>query len=103
MLSSADLSPGGTWQLHILDRVSEFEEYEKSPSLWSQSDDQGSTHEAANLRSGARDGALLALPAAAQAHISLHPDTIPAGAFVTLDVRVPGEQEGAYAVQDRTC
>jgi periplasmic copper chaperone A len=39
----------------------------------------------------------LASPAAAQAHISLHPNTIPAGAFVTLDVRVPGEQEGAYA------
>jgi periplasmic copper chaperone A len=34
--------------------------------------------------------------AAAQAHISLHPNTIPAGAFATLDVRVPGEQEGAY-------
>jgi uncharacterized protein len=33
----------------------------------------------------------------AQAHISLHPNTIPAGAFVTLDVRVPGEQAGAYA------
>lgn len=41
--------------------------------------------------------ATLAAPAAAQAHISLHPNTIPAGAFVTLDVRVPGEQEGAYA------
>jgi periplasmic copper chaperone A len=41
-------------------------------------------------------GALLA-PAAAQAHISLHPNTIPAGAFATLNVRVPGEQEGAYA------
>lgn len=40
-------------------------------------------------------GVLLA-PAAAQAHISLHPNTIPAGAFATLDVRVPGEQEGAY-------
>ncbi len=40
-------------------------------------------------------GALL-VPAAAQAHISLHPNTIPAGAFATLDVRVPGEQEGAY-------
>jgi uncharacterized protein YcnI len=35
-------------------------------------------------------------PATAQAHISLHPNTIPAGAFATLDVRVPGEQEGAY-------
>jgi uncharacterized protein YcnI len=40
-------------------------------------------------------GALIA-PATAQAHISLHPNTIPAGAFVTLDVRVPGEQEGTY-------
>ncbi len=35
-------------------------------------------------------------PAAAQAHISLHPNTIPAGAFATLDVRVPGEQENAH-------
>jgi periplasmic copper chaperone A len=35
-------------------------------------------------------------PASAQAHISLHPNTIPAGAFATLNVRVPGEQEGAY-------
>lgn len=43
-------------------------------------------------------GALL-LPTVAQAHISLHPNTIPAGAFVTLDVRVPGEQEGAYAYE----
>jgi uncharacterized protein YcnI len=40
-------------------------------------------------------GVMLA-PTAAQAHISLHPNTIPAGAFATLDVRVPGEQEGAY-------
>jgi periplasmic copper chaperone A len=40
-------------------------------------------------------GALL-VPAGAQAHISVHPNTIPAGAFATLDVRVPGEQEGAY-------
>jgi uncharacterized protein len=38
----------------------------------------------------------LVAPATAQAHISLHPNTIPAGAFATLDVRVPGEQEGAY-------
>jgi uncharacterized protein YcnI len=41
----------------------------------------------------------LAAPASAQAHISLHPNTIPAGAFATLDVRVPGEQEGAYVKQ----
>jgi uncharacterized protein YcnI len=39
---------------------------------------------------------LLLAPASAAAHISLHPNTVPAGAFATLDVRVPGEQEGAY-------
>jgi len=44
-------------------------------------------------------GALLAAPTVAQAHISIHPNTIPAGAFVTLDVRVPGEQEGAYVTK----
>jgi periplasmic copper chaperone A len=37
--------------------------------------------------------------AAAQAHISLHPNTIPAGAFATLQVRVPGEQEGAHVTK----
>jgi uncharacterized protein YcnI len=41
--------------------------------------------------------ATLSIPGVAQAHISLHPNTIPAGAFVTLNVRVPGEQEHAYA------
>jgi uncharacterized protein YcnI len=41
--------------------------------------------------------AALALPAAADAHISLHPNEIPAGAFVTVNVRVPGEEPGAYA------
>ena len=38
---------------------------------------------------------VLAAPAGAAAHISIHPNTLPAGAFATLDVRVPGEQEGA--------
>jgi periplasmic copper chaperone A len=42
---------------------------------------------------------LLLAPASAAAHISLHPNTVPAGAFATLDVRVPGEQEGAYIKQ----
>jgi periplasmic copper chaperone A len=41
--------------------------------------------------------AALVAPAAASAHISLHPNEIPAGAFVTVNVRVPGEQPGAYA------
>ncbi len=39
----------------------------------------------------------LAFPITAQAHVSLHPNTVPAGAFVTLNVRVPGEEQGAYA------
>jgi uncharacterized protein YcnI len=43
-------------------------------------------------------GALLG-PAAAQAHISLHPNTIPAGAFATLQLSVPGEQEGVHVTK----
>ena len=43
--------------------------------------------------------ATLIAPATAAAHISLHPNTIPAGAFATLDVRVPGEQEGAHVTK----
>ncbi len=43
-------------------------------------------------------GALIA-PASAAAHISLHPNTVPAGAFATLDVRVPGEQESAHVTK----
>ncbi|HEX4467508.1 MAG TPA: YcnI family protein [Solirubrobacteraceae bacterium] len=40
--------------------------------------------------------ALLLAPATAQAHVSIHPNTIPAGAFATLALRVPGEQENAH-------
>jgi periplasmic copper chaperone A len=43
-------------------------------------------------------GAVLA-PAGADAHISLHPNTVPAGAFATLDVRVPGEEQGAHVTK----
>ena len=39
--------------------------------------------------------AALALPASAQAHVSLHPNTIPAGSFPTLDIRVPSEEKSA--------
>jgi uncharacterized protein YcnI len=42
--------------------------------------------------------ALLA-PPAAQAHISIHPNTVPAGAFATVYARVPGEQEGAHVTK----
>ncbi len=54
-------------------------------------------------RRGALAGVVLAaallVPAAAEAHISVHPNTVPAGAFATLDVRVPGEQEGAHVTK----
>jgi periplasmic copper chaperone A len=37
----------------------------------------------------------LALPAAAQAHVTLQPDSVPAGGFTRLDVRVPNERDDA--------
>lgn len=43
-------------------------------------------------------GALL-LPAAAQAHVSIHPNTVPAGSNPTLEVRVPTEQDTASTVK----
>jgi len=52
---------------------------------------------------GALAGVVLAVallaPGAAQAHISVHPNTVPAGAYATLDVRVPGEQAGAHVTK----
>jgi len=39
--------------------------------------------------------AMLAIPAAAQAHVTLQPNTAPAGAFMVLDVRVPTERDDA--------
>jgi uncharacterized protein len=43
--------------------------------------------------------ALFAYATSAFAHISIHPNTVPAGAFATLDVRVPGEQQGAHVTK----
>jgi uncharacterized protein len=40
-------------------------------------------------------GAALALPAAAGAHVSVHPNAVPAGANVALDIRVPNEMDNA--------
>jgi periplasmic copper chaperone A len=40
-------------------------------------------------------GAALALPAAASAHVTLQPDSAPAGGFTRLDVRVPNERDDA--------
>ena len=42
--------------------------------------------------------ALLA-PATAGAHVSLHPNEVPAGSFATLDIRVPNEMESASTVK----
>jgi uncharacterized protein len=41
----------------------------------------------------------LALPAAAGAHVSLHPNEVPTGSFATLDIRVPNEMESANTVK----
>jgi uncharacterized protein YcnI len=43
--------------------------------------------------------AALALPASAQAHVSLHPNVVPAGANATIDLRVPNEQTSAKTVK----
>src|SRR5439155_18230772 len=43
--------------------------------------------------------AALALPAAAQAHVSLHPNTLPAGSNATVDIRVPNETDNARVVK----
>lgn len=39
--------------------------------------------------------AALAAPTAAQAHVTLQPDEVPAGGFTRLDVRVPNERDDA--------
>jgi periplasmic copper chaperone A len=39
--------------------------------------------------------AAMVLPAAAQAHVTVQPDSVPAGGFARLDVRVPNERDNA--------
>jgi uncharacterized protein YcnI len=39
------------------------------------------------------------VPAAASAHVSLHPNEVPTGSFATLDLRVPNESENADTVK----
>ena len=41
----------------------------------------------------------LAAPAAAQAHVTLQPNTVAAGAYTVLDVRVPNERDKASTVK----
>ena len=43
--------------------------------------------------------AAIAVPAAASAHVSLHPNEVPTGAFATLDLRVPNESDKANTVK----
>lgn len=43
--------------------------------------------------------AALALPAGASAHVTLQPNTAPAGGFIRLDVRVPNERDDAGTVK----
>jgi periplasmic copper chaperone A len=40
-------------------------------------------------------GAALALPALAQAHVTVQPEEVPAGGFTRFDVRVPNERDNA--------
>ncbi|HZV72309.1 MAG TPA: YcnI family protein [Conexibacter sp.] len=42
---------------------------------------------------------LLLAPAAAHAHVSVHPNVLPAGGFATVNVRVPNEQDNATTVK----
>ena len=112
VLSSADLSPGGTWQVQHprprvgirrvrKDRVGPnpmrtfgHDCLKRSRARYRVAVQRGPIHSKEEHMKRIAVSALaigvLVLPAAAQAHISLHPNTIPAGAFVTLDVRVPG-------------
>jgi uncharacterized protein YcnI len=41
----------------------------------------------------------LLVPAAAQGHVSLHPNEVPTGSFATLNMRVPNEMESANTVK----
>jgi uncharacterized protein YcnI len=41
----------------------------------------------------------LALPSAAQAHVSVHPNEVPVGSFATLGIRVPSESDTANTVK----
>jgi uncharacterized protein YcnI len=43
--------------------------------------------------------AAAAVPATANAHVSLHPNEVPTGAFATLDLRVPNESDNANTVK----
>jgi periplasmic copper chaperone A len=55
------------------------------------------------IRAALAAAAALALlsPAAAQAHVSIHPNVLPAGGFATVNVRVPSEQDRASVVKVR--
>jgi uncharacterized protein YcnI len=51
------------------------------------------------VAAAAAAGAVLLLPAAAQAHVTVQPSEAPAGSFTVLAVRVPDESDGASTVK----
>jgi uncharacterized protein YcnI len=51
------------------------------------------------LAAGAAAAAVLALPASADAHVSIHPNVVPAGAFTKLSLRVPNETDNAMTTR----
>jgi uncharacterized protein YcnI len=48
-----------------------------------------------NIRHAVVVAAALAIPAAAAAHVTVHPNSLPAGGFTVIGVRVPNEIDGA--------
>jgi len=51
---------------------------------------------------GVAMAALAVVPAAAQGHVSVHPNVLPAGGFVTVNVRVPTEMDNATTTKVQT-
>ncbi len=51
------------------------------------------------LIAGSVAAAALAVPSVGQAHVSLHPNVLPAGDFPTVDIRVPNETDNARTVR----
>lgn len=53
------------------------------------------------LISAAAAAAVLALPSAAQAHVTVNPGSVPAGSYQVLSVRVPNEEDKAATTKLR--
>jgi uncharacterized protein len=74
----------------------------RAPPAAAQPRPTGSDERKTRMRRLAFSAALLcalALPAAAQAHVSVHPNEVPTGSYATLGIRVPNESEDANTVK----